>query len=74
MNVPTPQFEESIGQKAYITVILRLLMSAPRDSGRTLEYGEIVDRDGSLFVRFMGWQAMLASIQEFVAAQMDEEE
>lgn len=73
-SVATPSFGDALSQKYYVTVILRLVLSGSRDDGGTLEYGEVVDGEGMLYSRFVGWAGLLPAVQDFLASRRDGEE
>ena len=54
-----------LSEKRHVTVILRLVLDA---QGR-LEYGEIVEAEGMLWRRFVGWRGLTRTLRDWLARQ-----
>ena len=54
-----------LSEKRHVTVILRLVLDA---RGR-LEHGEIVEAEGTLRGRFVGWRGLTRTLRAWLASQ-----
>jgi len=63
----TPPVEETLAEKSYVTVILRLVLSGDRHADCDLESGDVIDVDGMLRGRFTDWQGLLLAVRAYVS-------
>jgi hypothetical protein len=63
--LPPHQPAEFLGDKTYVTVILRLLLGRHGQ----LEHGEVVDIDGTSQGRFKGWRGLTSTLRRWAASQ-----
>ena len=58
--------ESNLADRRYVTVVLRVVL----DRQSKIAHGELVDVEGNLVSRFVGWRGMTRGIRDWVAHQV----
>lgn len=62
-SLSTLPYESDLGEKSYLTVVLRLLL----DEDGALVHGEVADLQGTPRERFADWDGMIRAVQSCIA-------